>query len=82
MALESDEKKLQAQYQCKWEKEAHDLQMLRLHLQYQGVGDTRAGSLPQFGSLAAQFADPMTFGGVGMSADDFATGPLLPSFNN
>ena len=62
MDLEATEKRLQAedcqlavQHQQEHEKEAHDLQMFHLHLQYQGTGTT---GTTQFGDLNA-------FGGAG-----------------
>lgn len=68
MALDANEKRLQAedrrlaaQHQREREKEAHDLQMFRLRLQYQGSNAAGIGHMGQF--RAQQFGDPAAFGG-------------------
>jgi type I site-specific restriction endonuclease len=75
--LEASEKQLQAedhwltaQHQWEHEKEAHDLQMFCLHLQYQGANAIGVG---QFG--AQQFRDAAAFEGV--AGEDL----LLPHFS-
>jgi hypothetical protein len=54
--LQAEDRRLAAQHQREREKEAHDLQMFCLRLQYQGSGGT------QF--RVPQFQDPEAFGGV------------------
>ena len=56
---QADDRRLAAQHQREREKEAHDLQMLRLRLQYQGVA---TAGIAQFG--AQPFDDLNAFGGA------------------
>jgi hypothetical protein len=63
--LQAEDRRLAAQHQREREKEAHDLQMFRLRLQYQG-----AGAAAQFG--AQQFGDLNMFGGA--AGNDVANG--------
>ena len=51
--LHAEDRRLAAQHQREREKEAHDLQMFRLRLQYQGAG-----------AAAQQFGDLNAFGGA------------------
>ena len=76
MDLEATEKKLQAedrrltaQHQREREKEAHDLQMLRLRLQYQRTGATGTA---QFGAQRFDNLDLNAFGGPGVAGSDAA----------
>ncbi|KAF8222864.1 hypothetical protein L208DRAFT_1381681 [Tricholoma matsutake] len=81
--LEANKKQLQAeecwiiaQHQWECEKEAHNIQMLHLHLQYQEAGGSGVG---QF--RTAQFGDNGAFGGAGLGLQtDFGL-PSLPPFN-
>lgn len=80
MDLEANEKRLQAedrrlasQHQREREKEAHDMQMLRLRLQYQGANAAGMAQMGQFG--AQPFGGPAVFGGLGANED------FLPPFN-
>ena len=67
--LQAEDRRLAAQHQREREKEAHDLQMFRLRLQYQGAN---AAGMAQFGG--EQFGNPAAFGG---GAGDL----MLPPFN-
>jgi hypothetical protein len=70
--LQAEDRRLAAQHQREREKEAHDLQMFRLRLQYQGAN---AGGLEQFGA--------QQFGNFGDPAQAAFGGDLhLPPFNN
>jgi hypothetical protein len=85
MDLEANEKRLQAedrrlasQHQREREKEAHDLQMLRLRLQYQGANAAGMAHIGQFGAqqVQQQFGDPQAAAfGLGAGVD------FLPPFN-
>jgi len=59
--LQADDRRLAAQHQREREKEAHDLQMFRLRLQYQGANAAGMGHMGQFG--VQQFGDAAAFGG-------------------
>jgi hypothetical protein len=59
--LQAEDCRLAAQHQQEREKEAHDLQMLHLRLQYQGAGAANYGAA-QFG--AQDFGDFNAFGGA------------------
>jgi len=70
--LEAEERLAAARYQCEREKEQHDMEMLRLRLQYQG-GSGVAGISGQ-AATAAQFStepfpDTNAFGNLGMGLD-------------
>ena len=74
--LQAEDRRIIAQHQQEREKEAHDMQMLRLRLQYQGAGVSGMG---QFGTT--QFGDHGAFGGAGPGVPtDFGL-PPLPPFN-
>ena len=60
--LQAEDHQLAAQHQQEHEKEAHNLQMFRLCLQYQGAGATGAA---QFG--AQPFDNLNVFGGAARS---------------
>jgi hypothetical protein len=68
--LEAEDCRIAAQHQREREKEQHDMQMLRLCLQYQGgsgvAGVAGPATTPaaQFGM--EQFANPGAFGDMGM----------------
>ena len=65
--LQADDRRLAAQHQREREKEAHDLQMFRLRLQYQGAGATGTA---QYG--AQQFDNLNAFGGAAGTRGDVA----------
>jgi len=74
--LQAEDHRIIAQHQWEHEKEVHDMQMLRLRLQYQGAG---VSSMGQFGTT--QFGDHGAFGGAGPGVQtDFGL-PPLPPFN-
>lgn len=76
--LQAEDRRLTAQHQREREKEAHDLQMLRLRLQYQGAGVAGAA---QFN--AQQFDDLNAFGGAAAGndvANEGAQGLFLEPF--
>lgn len=73
--LQAEDRRLAAQHQREREKEAHDLQMFRLCLQYQGAN---AAGLEQFGLGAQQFGNPAAFGDPAAFGGDLH----LPPFNN
>ena len=69
--LHAEDRRLAAQHQREREKEAHDLQMFRLCLQYQGAGaateqfgnlnafgGAAGGGVPVANNVAAQFSNP------------------------
>ena len=71
--LQSEDRRLAAQHQREREKEAHDLQMFRLRLQYRGAG---AAGVGQF------LEEPELFGGVTEGeASNFGGELFLPPFN-
>ena len=63
--LQAEDRRLAAQHQREREKEAHNLQMFRLRMQYQGAG---AAGTAQFG--AQQFDDLNALGGVAESNEE------------
>ena len=75
--LQAEDHRLTAQHQRECEKEAHNLQMFRLRLQYQGAATVGVG---QFGtqqfSTADQFGDSNMLEGMTGSSIAF-----LPPFN-
>ena len=80
--LQAEDRRLTAQHQREREKEAHNLQMFRLRLQYQGAGATGVGQFgaQQFGTQ--QFGDSNTFGEVtGSGTANLREGLFLPPFN-
>jgi hypothetical protein len=75
--LHAEDRRLTAQHQREREKEAHDLQMFRLRLQYQGAGASAqqfgnlnafggavGGSVPVANDVAAHFGNLNAFGGA------------------
>ena len=78
--LQAEDRRLAAQHQQEHEKEAHDLQMFRLHLQYQGAATVGVGPFgaQQFGA-AHQFEDSNML--TGSSIANPREGSFLPPFN-
>jgi hypothetical protein len=67
----AEDRRLAAQHQREREKEAHDLQMFRLRLQYQGAGAQfgnvnafGGGGVPAANDAIEQFGDLNAFGGA------------------
>jgi hypothetical protein len=80
--LQAEDRRLAAQHQREREKEAHDLQMFRLRLQYQGAGAAGVGQFggQQFGTQ--QFGDSNTFGEAAESGTgNIGEGLFLPPYN-
>ena len=89
--LQAEDRCLAAQYQREREKEAHDLQMFRLRLQYQGASTPNAGqfvaSSPDGFRVGEPevfgVSEPEVFGGAtgGGTANFGGRGLYLPPFN-
>jgi hypothetical protein len=74
--MQAEERRIIAQHQREREKEVHDMQMLRLRLQYQDAGAPGVGPF-----RTTQFGDNEDFAGAGLRAQtDFGL-PSLPPFN-
>jgi hypothetical protein len=81
--LQAKDHQLAAQHQQECEKEAHNLQMFHLHLQYQEAGAVGIGQFgaQQFG--VQQFGDSDMPGGViGSGAPNLRDRLYLPPFNS
>jgi hypothetical protein len=67
--LEVEERLAKARYEREREKDKHDLEMLRMRLQYQGVPGI-SGQVPNAGQFNAEpFPDTSAFGDLGMGLD-------------